>query len=208
MKYFDTELALTALTASTDWTGTEFDPTTFNTLFVPVVGAGINQRIGKGAKVYKIKIRGSIVCASQVDQTSADSGTQIRLLLVQDKQTNATQAQGEQVMTDPTAASAAVAVNSFQNIDNFGRFRVLKDKTIILDNSNLSWDGTNMEQAGQVRTFKINIRFKVPVSVRFNATNGGTVADIVDNSFHIIANASSTGLAPNITYQSRVCFKE
>lgn len=206
MKYFDTEVAGGAIPSIAAWTGTEFDPTTFNTLCVPTVGAAINQRIGKAIKVMKIKINGIITVAAQSDAAAADGGSKVRLILYQDKQTNAAQAQGEQVMTPSTAA--ANAPNVFQNIDNFGRFVVLKDKTIIMENPNLTYDGTNVEQNGILKPFKFTVKFKTPVQVRFNATNGGSVADIVDNSFHVIANCSSTGLLPNINYVCRVCYKE
>jgi len=206
MKYFTTELAATAIPSVAAWTGTEFDPTTFNTLCVPIVGAAINERIGKQIKILKIKVNGLITVAPQADATATDAGTKIRLILYQDKQTNSAQAQGEQVMTPSTNASNAP--NVFQNIDNFGRFQVLKDKTILMDSPSISYDGTNIEQSGLVRNFKFSIKFKEPVAVRFNATNGGSVADIVDNSFHIIANSSSASLVAGIQYVSRVCYKE
>jgi len=206
MKYFDTELSGGAIPSIAAWTGTEFDPATFNTLCVPVVGAAINQRIGKAIKVMKIKVNGVITVASQVDAAVADGGCKIRMILYQDKQTNAAQAQGEQVMTPST--SATNAPNVFQNIDNFGRFQVLKDKIFIMENPNATFDGTNIEQFGLAKHFKFSVKFREPVQVRFNATNGGSVADIVDNSFHIIANCSNTGLLPNINYVARVCYKE
>lgn len=204
MKYFDTEFS-GAIPSVAAWTGTEMDPATFLTLCVPVVGSAINQRIGRAIKVHKIKIRGIVTCAAQVDQTAGDAPAVLRLILYQDMQTNASQAQGEQVMTGATTSSN---VNMFQNIDNFGRFRVLKDKIITMANPNFTWDGTNLETMGLARTFKMNINFKVPVEIRFNATNGGTIADIVDNSFHVIANAYSTGLVPTLNYACRVCYKE
>lgn len=206
MKYYDTEKDGTALPASNDWTGTEFDPVTTNCLFAPTVGAGVNQRIGKSVDVHKIKINGLLVCPSQTDQTAADSSSLCRVMLVQDKQTNSSQMQGEQLME--TGTSDTIGINSFQNINNFGRFRVLKDKFISLQNPNMSYDGTNVEQAGLVRPFKFKVQFKKPIKVRFNNTNGGTVADIVDNSFHVIANSHNIALAPQISYYSRTCYKE
>lgn len=216
MKYFDTERALVAITASTDWTATEFDPNTTQEatpvatplcLFAPKQGAGVNNRIGKSAKLFKIKIRGLINIVAQADQTGADSAALSRIILYQDMQTNIVQAQGEQVMTDPVTADAYVAINSFQNIDNFGRFRILKDKFISLMNPNMTYDGTNVEQQGLTKPFKITHTFKKPVEVRFNSTNGGTVADIVDNSFHVLATCTNATLVPNISYQARCSFK-
>jgi len=49
------------------------------------------------------------------------------------------------------------------------------------------------------------------VKVQFNATNGGTVADIVDNSFHIICASTldvTSNQVPLINYYSRVAYKE
>lgn len=206
MKYFDTRLALSAIPSVAAWTGTEFDPATFNTLCVPTVGSAINQRIGREIKVLKIKIHGHILCSNQVTQSDTDLPTDVRIALVQDLQTNAAQMQGEQVFSATTTADEAPL--TFQNIDNFGRFRVLKDKNITFQNPSLAWDGTNVFQGGLIRHFKWSIKFNKPVSVRFNATNGGSVADIVDNSFHVVANSSSTELAPQLSYLCRVCYKE
>ena len=145
---------------------------------------------------------------SQSRSRVADASSVIRLALVQDMQTNSAQAQGEKVFTPPATATASLAVESFQNIDNFGRFRVLKNKFFVFQNPTLSWDGTNMEQSGLVKRFKWTIKFRRPVQVRFNATNGGTIADIVDNSWHIMANNNSTDLTPYLLYNCRVCYKE
>lgn len=205
MKYFDTAKS-GAIPASADWTGTELDPTTFNTLCVPAVGAAINQRIGKQIKVLKIKIRGFVGCAAQTGQAVQDEASYVRLCLYQDTQTNSTQAQGENVMSD--GGSAALTALSYQNIDNFGRFRMLKDKSFMMQKPSSLWNGTNVLQGGMVTGFKWTINFKKPVVVRFNSTNGGTVADIVDNSFHIIGTTNSATLVPNIHYYSRVCYKE
>jgi len=206
MKYFDTQLSLSAVSEDNTWANTEVDPATFLTLFVPVVGAGVNQRIGKSAKVLKLKMRFLLSCVAQANQTGADPGTTVRVIVYQDKQTNASQAQGENVMTG--GSSDATGILSFQNVDNFGRFIVLMDKTLTLQNPNMSYDGTNVEQAGLEKTFKFTRKFNRPVEVRFNATNGGTIADIVDNSFHVIALCDNDDLAPQISYYSRVCYKE
>lgn len=206
MKYFDTNRSLVAVAASPTWTSVSVNPATINTLFCPTVGSAINQRIGREVKVSKIKIRGCFEVAPQQNQLIGDYPSVIRLVLVQDTQTNATQMTGTQLMS--SGSTTLDGVNAFQNLDNFGRFRVLKDKHITLQNPNTAYDGTNLEQQGLIRYFKITHVFKKPISVRFNATNGGDIADIVDHSFHLLSNASSTSLDPKITYNCRVCYKE
>lgn len=206
MKYFDSLLAASTITASSGWTACEYDPATLNTLFVPIQGTGINNRVGRKVTVHKIRIQGQLTLAAQADQTAGEPAALVRLILVQDMQSNGTQAQGEELM-DGSTGSTGAAVSAFQSLANFGRFRVLRDMRMTLQNPNASYDGTNVEQNGLVRPFKISISFKKPITVHFNATNGGTMADIVDNQFHIFANISSTQ-PTTLTYVSRVAFKD
>jgi len=205
-KYFDTGLASTALTSAATWAGTEVDPATYDTLCVPIKGAGINERIGRKISVKKIKIKGAITVAAQTVQAAADPGQAIRLVLYQDKQTNATQAQGEEVFAAPQIASAENATASFQSLNNFGRFRVLKDKIFNIGDLNITALPAGVAQSGARRNFKINYTFKKPITVHFNQTNGGTVADIVDNSFHILCRTTNAALAPAIFYEARCVY--
>lgn len=222
MKYFDCELANTAVAAvTTTWgTGTRADPSTTIDLgtaavanplclFAPQVGSTLNSRVGRKVKVLKIKIMMTISCAAQTLQSAADALSQVRILLVQDTQTNAAQ------MTPATllngASAAQVTILSKQNPNGFGRFRVLKDKKIHIANLNMVNDSNatgNIVQSSFGRTFKLEHVFRNPVEVNFNSTNGGTVADIVDNSFHLVIGTSNTGFVPTVNYYSRVCYKE
>lgn len=221
MKYFDCDRTSTAIAlVTTTWVaGTIMDPgTTIDLggaavatpacLFAPTVGSALNQRVGRQVHVKKLKIHGTVIIANQTAQTSADAANKIRILLVQDMQTNAAQMTGAQLMRDGT--SADTTINSFQNPNNFGRFRVLKDKIIILQDPNIAGEvaSTNLTLGGLKFNFKFAINFKVPICVRFNATNGGTVADIIDNSFHFLIATDATGLAPTCAYYSRVSYKE
>lgn len=221
MKYMDSESGTISIAATTTtWVaGTMADPsTTVNlgsaavanplTLCAPTVGSALNQRVGRKITIYKIKVHGTLSVAPQAAQSAADSATKLRLVLVQDTQTNATQMTAAQLFND--AGNAIDTLNSFQNPNNFGRFRVWKDKMVCISNLNLAGGPTTADviQAGWKGTFKINITFKQPVVVHFNATNGGTVADIVDNSFHIIAGTDNAAYVPQLFYYARVCYKD
>jgi len=220
MKYFDTALDLTPITAcTTTWPNNVRDPTSTinlgdaavanpNCLFCPKVSAALNGRVGRNVKVMKIKISGHINVAPQAGQTGSDASAVIRMLLVIDQQTNSSQMNAAQLLND--ALSADNTIHSYQNPNNFGRFRVLKDKRVTLSDLNMVGSPTTADvtQAGKVIPFKFSHRFAQPLLVHFNATNGGTIADIVDNSFHFIIGTSSSAYAPNVTYYSRVSYKE
>jgi hypothetical protein len=224
MKYYDTRF-LGPIPISANWTGTEIDPTasvegtpvaTPLGLVQPVQGAAINQRIGREINLFKLKIRGVINLTSFTDQADFLAPMLVRLLLVQDQQTNASQAQGEQVMDNSTDANGYAL--AFQNLSNFGRFRVLKDKVMVFGPP--QYGAGDLAAGAQTtfgnavgRSFKINYNFKEPVKIRFNATNAGTVADVIDNSFHLFCNAGvnpTTGSDQQgyIIYRCRACYKE
>jgi len=210
MKYADAYLDPTALVAAPTWAGTEVDNASSLALHaVPTQGSGIHQRIGQKIDVHGIKIRGSVAAPKAANLTAGKSAFKVRIILFMDMQTNATQAQGEQVM-DNDFASGGIDDGTlvFQNINNFGRFKVLKDFTLVLQNPNTSYDGTNIESNGLVRPFKCNIKFRKPVRIQFNATGGATVADISTTSFHMLANCDNIDLAPTITWASRMTYKD
>lgn len=205
-KYFTASrngLALVDLTTNDDWTGTEADISSNNCLFSPSRGDDITDRDGRKVQVLAIKIRGFVECAEQTNQTVADQSALCRIVLVQDKQTNAAQLNGEDVLGGTTNTRA---INSFQNPGFFGRFKVLKDIQVLLESPTMSFDGTNIEQSGIRRHFKITHKFAKPMVVHFNSGNAGTVADIVDNSFHIIAGFDAGNLAPSLSYTVRTTF--
>ena len=212
-KYYDQAIS-GAIARSATWTGAVADGTPL-TLFAPTQGAGINQRIGREVNVHKIRIFGYVQMSAIDDTTAGNVYAQgVRVLLVQDMQTNGTQMLSQDLMD---GSSVNAVITAFQNINNFGRFRVLKDKLLPLQDPNFLNDGTNATKHdvnGLIRPFKFSINFKKPVRVRFNATNGGTVADIVDNSFHMVANARTFGAAdatqPSISmsYRSRIVYTD
>ncbi len=215
MKYYDTELTDTVINASADWTATEFNPDVPNatsTLVAPAVGSAINQRIGREVKLYKLNINYTIHCPQQTGITSADAGCQVRIMVVQDMQTNAAQAQGEDIMQQPVTANSRHPPLSFMSLKNLGRFKVLKDKNVILQNPNSAATSTtaNNAQMGLVHVGKMHFTFKTPISVRFNATNtaNGAIADIVDNSFCVYATCNTAELVPTLVFQARAYYKE
>jgi len=203
-KYFDSQLNAGTVAADlSSWAGMEQDPATLATLFAPIQGDDYLNRQGRKVQVLALKIRGFIDCPAQTNQTAADTHQLVRLILLIDKQTNATQLNSEDVITSGTGN---VAIEMFQNPAFFGRFKILKDKSFIMQNPTIAYDGTNIEQSGICREFKWNIKFRKPVVIHFNSTNGGSVADIVDNSFHMIANSNNTALGSRLSYKCRTTF--
>lgn len=211
-KYFDSLRSSVAIAASTNWTGTEVDPTTLDTLFAPVQGSGIKNRIGRKVAVHKITIKGVLNFPVETAQTVVANALTTRLLLVMDKQSNGSQMQGEEVMQAPATATSALVIGSFQSLANFGRFRVLKDKVFLTGpgNSANNASATTVSNELETKYFKFKVAFRKPIIVHFNNSNGGAgdgdIGDIVDNSFHLLATTDIAG--QTLSYNCRTVFTD
>lgn len=208
-KYFDSQLVTSALSAVTStFSNAMKDPPTLNTLFLPVPGTGINDRIGRRVAVHSLKIRGEIELANVNDAsvgTQAYAAAIFRLIIVQDKQTNGAQMSSSTLID---SGSGSLAWDMFQSTGSFGRFRVLKDKRYTLQDPNFGADLSNYDRNGLNRIFEFIIKFRKPVLVHFNATAGGTVADITDNSFHLLCATSNASGSPYLQYKVRTCYTD
>lgn len=202
-KYFDTQASGAVLGTAGSWAGGEADPATLLTLFVPSLGNDINNRIGRKVQLLSIKAHCEVNCPPQTNQTAPDAPTIVRIALVRDMQTNGVQLNAEDVFA---SGDGTQAFNMFQNTAFFGRFKVLKDKRFVMQDPNSTYDGTNMEQQGLSKYFSWTVKFRKPLYVHFNGTNGGTIADIIDNSFHFLALASDIALVPIFRYKTRCTY--
>lgn len=216
-KYHEAGLDATAISEATTWAGSELDPVAspVNCLFAPEQGTGINQRIGRKVLLHKIAMRGLIDTAVLQDQADIVSSPAVRVIIYVDKQTNGVQSQGEDVMAVFNSGGyPSININSafacFQNVNNFGRFQVLKDVIYTPRIVTAGTDGTNTNSMNVSQIpFKINIKFPKPLEVRFDGTtNYGSVADIVNNSVHIIAIKSGTAFASTLSYVCRSYFRD
>lgn len=221
MKYFDCDVSAVAVAAcTTTWVaGTMIDPgqtinlgsaavATPQCLCAPIVAATLNGRIGRKIMMLKVRVKGFVNVPPQAAQNACDTAGEIRIVLVMDKQTNAAQMLGANLFNDGTAA--ATTVHAMQNPNFFGRFKILKERTISVGDLNITGSPTagDVIQTGKVYPFKMSYRFRTPVEVNFNATNAGTVGDIINNSLHMVAGSNNVSFAPTISYYSRVAYKE
>jgi len=217
--YFDgqtiqTGLPINPITIS--WAGCEADAysgagtgtLSMNCLFAPLMGDDIQNRQGRKVFVQTIRIRGYISIPPQATQATADSACRVRLILYHDKQTNAASTGSENVIG---SGYQVPVLEQFQNLLNIGRFNVLKDKSFLLQRPSIANDTGatgGLVQSGLKQLFKFTV--KPNMWVNYNATNGGTVADVIDNSWHMIAAADTGGgvnMTPTLYYKVRTVFK-
>lgn len=205
-KFYDTTLAGTALAAPTGATGGEVDPATVLCLSAPAQGDGESNRDGRKITITQCHVAGVITCNSQATQSAADDATTCMVALVLDTQSNGAQLNSEDVFTNP-GASALLASDVFRNLQYSSRFKVLGVKKITLMNPSIANNAAasgNLTQSGLQKRWRFDLQ-KLNIPVTFTGTTAG-IANVTDNSLHIVAFCTSTGLAPNITYNSRIRF--
>ncbi len=200
-KFFETSRAASALVAAVDWAGAEQDPTTLNCLNCPTKGDGEQNRDGRYITMRSIHVRGAIDWAAQGGQTAADDYGPVQVSLVLDMQTNAGSLSSEDVYVNQSA-NAFTVCQPLRNLEFTSRFRVLKTVTVYPQMATQTGDTADV--SGQVKCFKMDVDLR-GLRCQFKA-NAGTIGDIVDNSLHIVANATSITAAPRLNYNARLRF--
>lgn len=222
-KYFDfglvglTNIPSTGLTSlGTSVTTTPYfppaaGPTAIGTCFAPVLGNDISNRIGRKVCVKKIRVNGTIYVATQTAQADTDTPVIVRGVLFIDKQSNSTQPTLNDVFqTNGNLNNAYSSINVPQNLATLGRFRILKDKKFKIGDYPITGTaaGPAIVQGGKAVPFKFHVKFKKPLIIHFNATNGGTYADIVENSINLNFVSNNTAAVPQVQYYGRVTYTD
>ncbi len=203
-KFYDNLLSSSAISAPSDGSAGEHDPGGADGLNTVDQGDGESQRDGRQIVMKKISITGLISCVPQISVTATDTNPVVFIALVLDMQTNGATLNSENVYINPLSTSLGAA-SPLRNLQFTKRFRVLKTRTLTLDQPTVVWDGTNIEQGGMHKAFQMHVNLNNLV-VNFSGTTAD-IANIVDNSLHIIAYTSSTTCAPTINYNSRLRFQ-
>ncbi len=180
----------------------ELDPTTNKSVSAIAEGTGENERIGRRAHLKSIFIQGNITGAKQINQTAADNGCTIMLALVLDTQTNGAQLDSEAVFKNFSALTT-LAPHVMRNLQFIQRFKVLQKVMIVVPPVNIAHDGTDLEQAGYAIPFKMYRKLNITVN---HSSTGAGIANVTDNSIHVIGYANNTDTVPTINYNSRIRF--
>ncbi len=205
VKFYDQKLLGDALQAPSDASAGEVDPSATVLLNTVTQGDGESQRDGRRITMKSIYVEGTVTMAAQASQSTADSGSEVFIALVMDTQTNGATISSEDVFTNP-GASATTAAGPLRNLQFTKRFKILATRRFTMQSPSMTNDTGatgGVIQAGLCKRFKI---FKnLNTVVNYSGTTE-TVANIVDNSLHMIAFTSVVALAPVINYVSRLRF--
>lgn len=211
VKFLDAPKSITALTAPTGATGGELDPSSVvvGCLSAPAQGDGPTNRDGKKIMMKSIFINGMISIDQKTGQSTSDIAPSVFLALVLDTQSNGAQLNSEDVFTNQNAAAITATVPQ-RNMSFVSRFKVLKTWKYQFPTFNMANDTGatgGIVQAGQTMPFEISKKFKDGIPVNFTtALTSADIANVIDNSLHLIGFVNDVTAVPNISYNSRMRF--
>lgn len=167
------------------------------TLNAPILGSDFNNRLGRKITMRSVQWRGTLSC-----DASAGVDVTYRMLVVYDKQTNAAApTYGTIIRSVNGAGTTQFAIMDMRNLDNRERFVVVHDE--MLRSSNLAG---NVVDPGSKEWALEGFRPLKGLEAVYNATNGGTQADITSGGLFFYFVASTIGHVPTVTMSFRVRF--
>lgn len=208
-KFLDIPCTGFAIPSGTGAAGGEANPTSIVTgcLSAPAQGDGATNREGKKIVIKSCLVQGLIDCDPQATQSTADTPPLVYVALVQDTQTNGVTLNSEDVFTN-IAANGNLAASPFRNMSYSSRFKVLSTwskqlSCIAMANDTGATGGVIVSGLNEPFT----LSWKGLMSVNFTtASTTADVANVIDNSLHIVCFASDQSLTPTIKYSARIRF--
>jgi len=204
-KFYDSALVFATLTAPTDCTGGEHDPSATSMISTPTQGDGEQQRDGKQIACDYVEIKG--MCATVPTEVLANppQGCKVFLALILDTQSNGAQMNSEDCFKN-FGASASQATTPLRNLLFGRRFRILKSEILDLDAKTIFFVAANViGTAGSRAIFSWFVPLR-GLKINFNAGTTASIANVVDNSLHMIAWCDSADMAPGLSYNARLRF--
>jgi len=201
-KFWDTSLTLTTLPISNT-------ATDGNTGCISTVerGDGPNKRMGRAFRITRVELHGNFSQLGDTGITGAPAGSSAYIAVVLDTQTNGALCLSQEVFVNILGSETGNGIATqnclHQNLLSEPRFRILAQRYFDFPAQPLCWNGTNITTSGDHHPFQID--FDTDIVVHCTDGTGPSIANIVDNSVHVLAFAlSDIGVA--LAYNCRIRF--
>lgn len=203
-KFYDTSLVSANIASPTDATGGEQDPSATSMITTPAQGDGEQNRDGKQIICDFVEITGNVIKGALETQPNPELGTRVYLACVLDTQSNGAQLNSEDVYKN-TGASQNLATAVQRNLLFGKRFKILK-KEVFDFNPFIGATGAN-DFASNAMSQSFN--WFIPLNnlkINFNAGTTASIANVIDNSIHMIAFSNQTTPQQTLSYNARLRF--
>lgn len=179
---------------------------TFTLLHIPQLGTDFTNRIGRKTLIRSFYVKGRVTTegAGGATQGLNVASQQARMILFCDLQPNG----AVPVVTD-LLNSAEPA--SHLNLNNRDRFKILKDKMWAFDPYINIVTATQAQASCSRQCYSLKAYMKLNQEVIFNATNGGTIADITSGALYLFwigSQPAGAGTDANAIISTRVRYED
>jgi len=205
-KFFDTAIQTTPVVTTDAWANGVYNPVTVFTgsdcVSTPSVGPAANQRVGKQITLKQLYLRGSMHLAPNVDAAYVPGQTSAFLAVVLDTQTNGAQTASDQIYYNPSGTIDG-RVHPLRNLQNAQRFRVLKEEVFVFPNPTAVFNSATNKLIYAGTGVEFDWFLPLDLQVNFDNDTTATIANVEDNSLHIIAAANDDN-GVHLTYSARI----
>jgi len=204
-KFLDMAKADAVVSSVAALTGGEYDPSTGCTgcLSCPAQGDTEQSRDGKRIVVDSLILKGYVRTGESLGQAPL-SNIKVFVAVILDTQTNGAQLNSEDVFKN-LLNSTEGTVCPTKNLLFGSRFRILKSHVYDLTPIGISDAAATVASYGVRREFDWYIPFKGGLPVNMNAGTDANVANVIDNSLHVVAFSTNADCA--IGYNARIRFQ-
>ena len=199
VKYFDAPIGF-VISSSNDWTGSEAGAD------MPQIPQGddIFNRNGRKIQLRRVACNLTLHTTPITAATAIAAPTSVRVVLVQNKQPNTSSTTGQSVMglNGGAAGNTSVAMQMFQGVQGFGRFKIVDDVVLDIDVTAAvnNAGATTVSASAKQISFKLNYRPKKPITIEYA---GSATAIPNTNSFNLLALTEATTYTPSIAGTAR-----
>lgn len=144
-------------------------------------GVGESQRVGRKCTLKKLNMRGE--CTLPAATNATNTSDRLRLVVYHDKQTNGAAAAVTDILESATQ-------DSFLNLANKGRFRILAEKNFTMSAAGATASGAAYTYGEVVKSYKLNINLNTPIE--FDGATGA-ITEMRTNNIGVLL-ISDSGL--------------
>jgi len=204
-KFLDTARTDVAIVTPAALTGGEYDPSTGCTgcLSCPAQGDTEQSRDGKRIVIDSLIIKGYVRSLATLTEAPVEND-KVFVCVILDTQSNGAQLNSEDVFKN-TSAAGSLIVDPTKNLLFGNRFRILKSQVYDLTPVGIVAATATIAHCGVRRDFDWYIPFKGGLQVNLNAGTTADVANVIDNSLHVVAFSVASNNA--IGYNARIRFQ-
>lgn len=205
-KFYDTFHTDTTIVATTAAAGGEIDPTGAGiNISAPAQGDKAINRDGKRIMVESVQISGECTVAKQDGESTGKNSPNIFIALVQDTQTNAATLDSEAVFVNPSASSD-LGTHPLKNLLSGNRFITHKIWKLDVPAAPMAAATVTDDLSMNGITIPFDCFKKLAMVVDFNGGTTADIANVVNNSLHMIAFVNDASWECVVRYNARIRF--